>query len=521
MRPSNRQKLLGSLELFDGSQYERRSSIMAVRKFAVVNSPQEISNEKLSERKATLRDFSNRMAAERHLWIERNAYFYEEDARYMRFLVPEGARVLELGCGIGNLLAALKPSVGVGLDFSAEMVAQARMLHHQLEFCIGDIEDPNVLAKIEGPFDYIILSDTIGLLDDCEATLRSLHRLCNRDTRIIISYYSHLWEPVLSLGSRLGLRMEQVEQNNFLSPLDIQNLLDLADFDVVKREWRQLVPRRMFGIGSIINRYIGTLPIIRNFCLRHYLVARSIPKKIADIKSATVVVPCRNERGNVEGAVARLPQFCSDIEIIFAEGHSKDDTLAEIERVIAAFPERDIKLIVQDGIGKADAVFKAFDCARGDVLMILDADLTVPPEQLTKFWNALVLGKGEFINGSRLVYPMEDEAMRFLNLIANRIFSILFSWLLNQRFTDTLCGTKVLMRSDYERIKKNSGYFGNFDPFGDFFLIFGASKLNMKVIEVPIRYASRVYGETQISRFRHGLLLLRMVAFAYRKLKAL
>jgi len=468
-----------------------------------------------------MRAFSDRMAAERHLWIKRNAYFYNEDTRYMRFLVPEGAKVLELGCGIGNLLAALKPSVGIGVDFSAAMVDQARQRHQHLQFRVGDIEDREIIDSLEGPFDYIVLSDTIGLLDDCEATLGSLHRLCHRDTRIVISYYSHLWEPVLSLGSRLGLRMEQVEQNNFLSPLDIQNLLTLADFDVVKREWRQLVPRRWFGIGPFINRYIGTLPIVRSCCLRHYLVARSIPKKIPSINSTTVVIPCRNERGNVQAAVTRLPSFCPHIEIIFVEGHSKDDTLDEIHRVIAAYPERDIKVIVQDGVGKADAVFKAFDCARGDVLMILDADLTMPPEQLPKFWNALALGKGEFINGSRLVYPMEEEAMRFLNLIANRIFSILFSWLLNQRFTDTLCGTKVLMRSDYERIKKYSGYFGNFDPFGDFFLIFGASKLNLKVVEVPIRYASRVYGETQISRFRHGLLLLRMVAFAYRKLKAL
>ncbi len=217
----------------------------------------------------------------------------------------------------------------------------------------------------------------------------------------------------------------------------------------------------------------------------------------------------------------RIPRLGKDDEILFVEGHSHDGTLQEIHRVIAMHPDRDIKVITQDGIGKADAVFKAFAHARGDVLMILDADLTVPPEQLRKFWTALASGRGEFINGSRLVYPTEKEAMRFLNLVANRVFSILFSWLLNQRFTDTLCGTKALLRSDYERIRANSGYFGSFDPFGDFYLIFGASKLGLKVVEIPVRYASRAYGETQISRFRHGLLLLRMVAFAYRKLKAL
>src|SRR6516164_6505343 len=453
----------------------------------------------LSQRKITLRAFSERMAAERHRWIERNAYFYEDDRRYMRFLVPEGARILELGCGIGDLLAALKPSVGVGVDFSPAMLEQARSRHPHLKFVLGD---------------------TIGALDDCEATLASLQHLCHRETRLIISYYSHLWEPIMTFGSWVGLRMPQVEQN-FLPPIDIQNLLALADFEVVKREWRQLLPRRLFGLGPIINRYLGPLPLIRSLCLRHYLVARSIAKSVPDAVSATIVVPCRNERGNIEAVVRRIPRFCEDQELIFVEGHSKEGTLEEIQRVIATYRDRDIKLLVQDRVGKADAVFKGFAHARGDVLMILDADLTMPPEQLPKFWKALTSGKGEFIYGSRLVYPMEKDAMRFLNLIANRVFSILFTWMLNQRFTDTLCGTKILMRNDYDRIRHNHGYFGDFDPFGDFELIFGASKLGLKVMEVPVRYANRTYGETQVSRFQHGLLLVRMVAFAYRKLKAL
>ena len=474
----------------------------------------------LSQRKITLRAFSERMAAERHRWIERNAYFYEDDRRYMRFLVPEGARVLELGCGIGDLLAALKPSVGVGVDFSPAMLEQARSRHPHLQFVLGDIEDPSVIRGLIGPFDYIVVSDAIGALDDCEATLASLQPLCHRETRLIVSYYSHLWEPILTFGSWIGMRMPQVEQN-FLPPVDIQNLLALADFEVVKREWRQLLPRRLLGLGPIINRYFGSLPLLRSLCLRHYLVARSVAKSVPAAVSATIVVPCRNERGNIEAVVSRIPRFCKHQEVIFVEGHSKDGTLEEIQRVIATYRDRDIKLLVQDRVGKADAVFKGFAHARGDVLMILDADLTMPPEQLPKFWKALTSGKGEFIYGSRLVYPMEKDAMRFLNLIANRLFSILFTWLLNQRFTDTLCGTKILMRKDYERIRHNHGYFGDFDPFGDFELIFGASKLGLKVVEVPVRYANRTYGETQISRFQHGLLLIRMVAFAYRKLKAL
>ena len=200
--------------------------------------------------------------------------------------------------------------------------------------------------------------------------------------------------------------------------------------------------------------------------------------------------------------------------------YSSDNTLEEIHRVIAANPDRDIKVVEQTGKGKGNAVREGFAVARGEVLMILDGDLTVPPEDLPKFYRALMRGKGEFINGSRLVYPMEQDAMRFLNSVANHAFSKIFSWLLNQRFTDTLCGTKVLSKYHYNQIVANRSFFGDFDPFGDFDLIFGAAKLNLKVTEVPVRYAARVYGETQISRFRHGVLLLRMVVFAFRKLKA-
>jgi glycosyltransferase involved in cell wall biosynthesis len=277
----------------------------------------------------------------------------------------------------------------------------------------------------------------------------------------------------------------------------------------------------LLGIGRAINRFIATLPIIRRLCLRTYLVARLTPPPAVHRPSATVVIPCRNERGNIEAAVARLPQFADDLEIIFVEGHSRDGTLGEIHRVIAANPGRDIKALIQDGRGKGDAVRKGFMAARGEVLIILDADLTVPPEWIPRFYEAIASGKGEFANGSRLVYPMEAQAMRFLNMVANRIFSFLFTWLLNQRFTDTLCGTKVLTRQNYLRIAAGRSYFGDFDPFGDFDLIFGAAKLNLKAIEIPVRYASRTYGTTQISRFRHGWLLLRMVLFAYRKLKAI
>jgi glycosyltransferase involved in cell wall biosynthesis len=264
------------------------------------------------------------------------------------------------------------------------------------------------------------------------------------------------------------------------------------------------------------------LPVIRGFCLRYYTVARSLRHAHYHTASATVVIPCRNERGNIEPAIRRMPHFCPELEVIFVEGHSSDGTLVEIERVIAAYDgDLDLRVTVQDGTGKGDAVRKGFEMARGEVLMILDADLTVVPEDLPKFYNCLVSGQGNFVNGSRMVYPVEKQAMRFLNMVANAVFARLFSWLLNQRISDTLCGTKVLSRTHYRRIADGRSYFGDFDPFGDFDLLFGAAKENLKIIEVPVRYMSRAYGETQIDRFRHGWLLARMFLFALRKMKAL
>ena len=476
--------------------------------------------ETLSARKSSIRRQSDAIAGQREHWLERAAFFHEEDLLYLKFLIPAGQRVLELGCGTGFLLAALEPSVGVGIDFSEGMIAQARKAYPHLDFRVGDIEDVDAIQDLPGPFDVILIVDTLGSLDDCQTMFEHLHHLCERHTRIIIGYFSHLWRPALWLAELVGLRPKQQSQN-ILSADDVRGLVELADFETIKSEFRMLSPLRLFGLGRTINRFVAPWPIIRHFCLRHYSVCRSLRQLGCDVKTASIIIPARNERANIEPAIHRIPHFSDAMEIIFVEGHSKDGTWDEIQRVIEKFPNLNIRALRQSGKGKADAVFAACSVARGDVLLILDADLTMPPEQLPKFWQAIRSGKGEFINGSRLVYPMEDGAMQFLNLIANRLFSVTFTWLLSQRFTDTLCGTKVLRKSDYVRLGAQEAQWGEFDPFGDFFLIFGAAKMGLKVLEVPIRYASRTYGETQISRFRHGAMLIRMVIFAFFRIKAL
>jgi SAM-dependent methyltransferase len=474
-----------------------------------------------SQRKRDLLEHYEANVDELDRWRQFNAAYHEDDNKFMRFLIPPGKRVLELGCGRGDLLASLKPSYGVGIDFGAETIQKANARHPELYFVLGDAEDPATLEAIEGPFDYVVIADTIGMFEDIDGTLRLIHQLCAPSTRIVISYYSHLWEPVLKLAEALRLRSKQ-PKINYIATADFLNLTDLADFEVITQEQRQLLPRRWLGLGPFINKYIAPLPGIRKLCLRTYLVGRPV-RLFPDRKfSASILIPCRNERGNIENAIQRMPRFGSAQEILFVEGNSSDGTFQECERVRDAYKDSwDITVLKQDGKGKGDAVRKGFAAAKHDVLMILDADLTMPPEALPKYHAVIESGKADFVNGTRLVYPMEDEAMRPLNFIANRFFAYLFSYLVNTRLTDTLCGTKVLMRRDYEVLARERGYFGNFDPFGDFDLIFGAAKQNLKIIETPIHYKARTFGETQISRFRDGWLLLKMVWFAYRKLKAI
>jgi SAM-dependent methyltransferase len=462
-------------------------------------------------------DHFNRVAAAGERW-HRNRYYHAELARFIRFLVPEGARVLEIACGDGDLLASLRPRRGVGLDISDGMVARAASRHPDLRFVRADAEE----LPLRAPFDYIVVSDLIGYLEDVQRAFENLHDVCTPESRVVITYFNYLWEPILRLAQTLRLMMPQQRQN-WLALGDIENLLSLASFEVIRSGYRLLLPAWIPGVSWLANRVVAKLPGIRKLCLVQYVIARPAgPRSLdPDAYSVSVIIPCRNERGNIENAVVRMPRMGRSTELIFVDGNSTDGTAAEIERVARAYGDRwSIRLLHQgDGTGKGDAVRKGFAAASGDILMILDADLTVPPEDLPKFFDALTRGKGEFINGTRLVYPMEQQAMRTLNLLGNKFFSMAFTWLLEQRFRDTLCGTKVLFRRDYERIAANRHYFGDFDPFGDFDLIFGASRLNLKIIEVPVRYRERTYGVTNISRFRHGWLLLRMCGVAFRKLK--
>lgn len=443
------------------------------------------------------------------------AYYHKELENYLHFLIPSNSSVFEIGCGSGNILASLNPVRGLGIDISPKMIEAAKGNFPHLQFEVGDLED----LQIEEKFDYVVLVETIGHVDDIQSAFKELHKVCKPETRLIIVYYNYLWEPALKFAEAVRLRKKHLLEH-WLPIEDISNFLDLNDFEVVKKGYRFLLPIYIPFISAFFNKFLANMPFFWKLSLIETIIARPRGyRKPPGEVTCSVIVPCRNEKGNIEQAVLRTPDMGSHTEIIFVEGHSQDRTLEECERVKNKYPQRDIKVLVQDGKGKGDAVRKGFSHAKNDVLMILDADLTVPPEDLPKFFDAIVSGKGEFINGSRLVYQMEKEAMRFLNLLGNKFFSKAFTYLLEQRIRDTLCGTKVLWKEDYKKIIAGREYFGDFDPFGDFDLLFGAAKLNLKIVEIPIRYRERTYGQTQISRFKHGLLLIRMTFFALRKIK--
>lgn len=447
------------------------------------------------------------------------AGFHAQLLAHFRHHIPEGERVLECGCGAGDLLAGLRPVRGLGVDFSPRMLAKARARHDGqagLEFRELDVQE----AVFGEQFDHIVLDYLTGYLDDIQATLQNLQSAAHSRTRLHITTLNTLWLFPLRLAVGLGAVMPQ-PPSNWLSHQDIFNLLELSGWEVVSFERIQLFPFDWPVVSPVLNQVVVRVPLVRQLGITLSITAR--PRRACPVTgdiSCSVIVPARNESGNIRPALERIPVLGRRTEVILVEGHSRDDTWEIIQREVAAYrgPHL-VRALQQPGKGKWDAVRAGFAVARGDVLVIQDADLTAPPEDLPKFYEALVSGAAEFVNGSRLVYPMEARAMRFLNLLGNKFFALALTYVLGQPVKDSLCGTKMLLRSDYGRLLQRIAVLGDFDPFGDFNLLFGSALLDLRIRDLPVRYKDRTYGETNISRFAHGWLLLRMTWFALWRIK--
>jgi SAM-dependent methyltransferase len=451
------------------------------------------------------RNRTHRLASEYHRLLERSYQFH----------VAPGLRVLELGCGNGSLLAALKPALGVGVDFSRQALEAARELHPELVLVQADAHS----LPFEAVFDVIILSDLINDLWDVQRVFGALVAFSHNRTRIMINFHSRLWQLPLTWVEKLGFKNRTLAQNWFTIE-DIKNLFKLTDYELVKHERDVLLPLWFPLLSWLLNSVFVRVWPFWILALTNVLVARPLRPENSTRSArptVSVVIPARNEAGNIPAIFVRLPQLGSGTELVFVEGHSRDQTYEAIAQHIQQHPQADAVLLKQSGIGKANAVWEGFTAAKNDILMILDADLSVQPEDLTRFYEAVVQNKGEFINGTRLVYPMENRAMQFANLLGNKMFSRIFSWLLDQPIKDTLCGTKVIWRDDYALLRQR--WPATFDPFGDFDLLLGATKLDLRIVDIPIRYHERKYGTTNISRWRHGWMLLRITLAATWKLK--
>ncbi len=492
---------------------------------AVLNEPQ--ANREvwgpaaLERRRERTRNHLASIASRREGWIKRNRYYYELLGRLLRFLVEPQKRVLSVRCDIGNLLAAVRPSEGKGVDICAEIVEIAQQRNPSFNFAVA-FPDKDEFRKVfsrDEKFDYILFND-IGDTVDVLQALRNLKPLCSRHTRLLVTTYNHLWEPLVTFAEWTGMKVPRTEQN-WLSRVDIRNLMKLAGFEALETHWIVLLPKYVPLLSAFLNRFCARLPFFKRLCMTQVVVARTLPPPVPKEElSVSVIIPCKDEKGNVEDAVRRMPQLGGQTEIIFCDDRSTDGTAEEVRRVASCYPERHIRLEHGPGICKSKNVWTGFDAARGDIVMILDADLTTMPEELVYFMDVMVSGQAEFVNGSRLIYPVPKGAMNEANMLGNKFFSVAFTYLLGQRVKDTLCGTKVLWRSDWERIRPMLGSWGTEDRWGDYELLFGAAKLSLKILDLPVHYQERIYGSTKMTKvFHHGLIMLKMCWHGFLKLK--
>jgi SAM-dependent methyltransferase len=479
----------------------------------------------MREKKGRVQAFYDELGSEWDRWVERSRYYYDELQRLQHLVVPPGQRVLEIGCGNGDHLADLKPALGVGVDLSEAMVELARRKHPSLAFQRQAAEELSVPAHEvwggQGGFDFVTMVNVVGELADVLVALKRLRPLVRPDTRLVILFYNHLWEPLMKPAAALGLKLDNPTQN-WLGLEDMQTFLHLAGFEVIKAGARMPCPKRIPGIAGFLNGVVGRLPLVQRLGFIHFVVARPVMPLTAPPEryKVTVVVPCRNEEDNVAAVAKRVPEMGAGTEIVFVDDASTDATAERVTEIASAHPERRMRLARGPGRGKGAAVRAGLEVASGDIFMILDADMTVMPEDLVLFFDAITENKGEFVNGSRMVYPLQREAMRTANILGNKLFAWLFTYLLEQRIKDTLCGTKVVMRYNYEKLMVVREAFGDVDRWGDYDWIFGAAKSNLKIVDLPIHYVERTAGVTKMTkRFMNALVMLKMCWVAFRKVK--
>jgi len=467
----------------------------------------------LDELRNSIKEKNNKIALFRSKWVKNNRFYYSNVLNTLNYIIEKDRSVLHLRCSTGFILKSLHSTDLVGIDDSINQIQEAKINFPKINFINSSVESFNLNRS----FDYILLTSIEDVVD-IKAAFDCIEKHSNEFTRVIILNYNFLWNPLVKLAEKFGMKIPQ-NLHNWVSEEDVNSFLKLSQLEPVINYRSILFPFNIPLISWILNKYLARLPLLRKLSMLNFTVARKVAYDSKE-QSVSIIIPCRNEAGNIEDAVTRIPQFASHIEILFGDDKSTDGTADKVREMIAKYPEKDIKLYNGPGICKSENVWAGFDLAQGDILMILDADLTVIPEELPYFYEAISKRNGEFINGSRLVYPMHNNAMKLFNIIGNKFFSIAFSYILDRPIKDTLCGTKVMWRKDYERMKKLRGTWGITDRWGDYELIFSAAKLNLKIIDLPVHYYERVYGETKMTgRIQNGIIMLKMCWAALNRIK--
>jgi len=455
--------------------------------------------------KAVIKKHFNLIADSFDRYKRRNRYYHNGIKKICRAVIPEGERVLEIGCATGDLLAALKPAAGVGIDFSSNMIELAKKKYPYLKFYTMAAEDMALNEK----FNYVVMSNLVDYMEDIWVVFEKIKSVLDIDGKVIITSVNPVWEPVFRMGQKIGLKTPDTERN-FITNKDIVNLLELHSFEVLKERLGMFLPKGIPLLSPLLNFIIPELPMLRQLCVTQYIVAKT--KRPKQSFSCSVVIPCHNEKDNIKHCLRRLPKMGKFTEAIVVDDGSTDTTAAQVSPDLNR--DVDIRVISYNTKkGKGHAVRVGFDNAKGDVLMILDADMAVMPEELPYFFKLFEDGFADFVNGTRVIYPMDRKAMPILNYAGNKIFSLILSWIMEQRVSDTLCGTKALFKKDYGKILMRDLSWGDFD------LLFGASKLCLKIREMPVHYKIRIAGKSKMNVFKHGWVFLRHALMGIKVLK--
>lgn len=430
--------------------------------------------------KSVIKEYFERVAPDWERWQKRNRFYHKTISNLLQGMIPPGSTVLELGSGVGDLLASLKPSSGMGFNVAPALTVRALQKHPQLEFYTIDVDS----VSLPRPFEpqYIVMTNMLDYVHDVWDMMDSLKPAIREHTLLVISTNNPLWAPLLRLASKLGLRFPE-SPRNFITNKDICSVLHLQGFDIVEEGLTLPVPKRIPIIGTLINAIVPEVPVLRFVSSLQYIAAR--PRIPRPPLSCSVVIPCHNEADNIQECLRRVPNFGAWTEIVVVDDGSTDETCQRVKEMMAT--DSRVRLVVlEKNQGKANAVRAGFQAANGDVLMILDADMAVTPEELAKFLTPLQEGTADFVNGTRLIYPMQGKAMRVANFLGNKGFCFLASKVIRQRVSDTLCGTKAFLKRDFVRMP-----LGGAERWGDFDLLFGAARLKLRILEIPVHYTER------------------------------